>query len=122
VDHVPRDFGVVPVVHVYACAQFADFHLHGFHVAKAEGGGWRKSRGGGSAAGDAAERTGGVVHPSARVLLLTLISMVLVNYAHTNMLGLKNWRRTAEQAAQNYQKCMSVLERFRGDTEKLLGQ
>ena len=47
VDHVPRDFGVVPMVHVYAFAQFADFHLHGFHVAKAEGGGWRKNRGGG---------------------------------------------------------------------------
>ena len=44
VDHVPRDFGVVPVVHVHACAQFADFHLHGFHVAKAEGGGEKKSR------------------------------------------------------------------------------
>ena len=63
-----------------------------------------------------------MVHPSARVLILTLISIVLVNYAHTNMLGLKTWRRTAEQAAQNYQKCMSVLERFRGDTEKLFGQ
>ncbi len=76
----------------------------------------------GSAAGDAAERTGGVVHPSARVLMLTLISMALVNYAHTNMLGLKTWRRTAEQAATNYQNCMSVLERFRGDTGKLFGQ
>ena len=48
--------------------------------------------------------------------------MVLVNYAHTNMLGLKTWRRTAEQAAKNYQQCMSVVERFRGDTEKLFGQ
>ena len=76
----------------------------------------------GSAAGDPAERTGGAAHPSARVLMLTLISMVLVNYAHMNMLGLKTWRRTAEQTASNYQKCMSVLERFRGDTEKLFGQ
>ena len=110
------------MVHVHPCAQFADFHLHGFHMAKAEGGGGRKTAAEGSAAGDPAERTGGVVHPSARVLILTLISMVLVNYAHTNMLGLKTWRRTAEQAAQNYQKCMSVLERFRGDTEKLFGE
>ena len=84
--------------------------------------GGEKTAAEGSAAGDPAERTGGVVHPSARVLILTLISMVLVNYAHTNMLGLKTWRRTAEQAAKNYQKCMSVLERFRGDTEKLFGQ
>jgi protein-disulfide isomerase len=76
----------------------------------------------GSAAGDAAERTGGAVHPSERVLILTLSGMVLVNYAHMNMLGLKTWRRTAEQAAKNYQQCMSVVERVRGDTEKLFDQ
>ena len=76
----------------------------------------------GSAAGVPAERTRGAVHPSERVLILTLISMVLVNYAHTNMLGLKTWRRTAEQAVKNYQQCMSVVERFGGDTEKLFGQ
>ena len=110
------------MVHVHACAQFADFHLHGFHVAKAEGDGGVKNATERSAAGDRPERTRGVVHPSARVLILTLISMVLVNYAHTNMLGLKTWRRTAEQAVKNYQQCMSVVERFRGDTEKLFGQ
>jgi protein-disulfide isomerase/uncharacterized membrane protein len=75
-----------------------------------------------SAAGVAAERTGGAVHPSERVLILTLIGMMLVNYAHMNMLGLETWRRTAEQAAKNYQQCMSVVERVRGDTEKLFGQ
>src|SRR4029077_6903201 len=47
VDHVSRDFGVVCVVHVYACAQFADFHLHDFYVAEAAGSGWRGNRGGG---------------------------------------------------------------------------
>src|SRR4029434_2199585 len=76
----------------------------------------------GSAAAVAAKRTGGAVHPSARVLILTLIGMVLVNYAHINMLGLKTWRRTAEQAANNYQKCLSVVQRLRGDTEKLFDQ
>lgn len=60
----------------------------------------------GSVAAVAAERTGGAAHPSARVFILTLIGIVLVNYAHVNMLGLKTWRRTAEQAAENYQKCM----------------
>ena len=40
VDHVSRDFGMVCVVHVYACAQFADFHLHDFYVAEAAGSGW----------------------------------------------------------------------------------
>ena len=55
-------------------------------------------------------------------MILTLIGMVLVNYAHMNMLGLKTWRRTAEQAVKNYQQCMSVVERFGGDTEKLFGQ
>ena len=54
----------------------------------------------------AAERTGGAAHPSARVLILTLIGIVLLNYALVNMLGLKTWRRTAEQAAENYQKSM----------------
>jgi protein-disulfide isomerase/uncharacterized membrane protein len=76
----------------------------------------------GSAAGVAAARAAGAVHPSARVLILTLIGMVLVNYAHINMLGLKTWQRAAEQAAKNYQKCLSVLERVRGDTEKLFAQ
>ena len=33
--------------HVYACAQFADFHLHDFYVAEAAGSGWRGNRGGG---------------------------------------------------------------------------
>src|SRR5262249_42198415 len=70
----------------------------------------------------AAEPTGGAAHPSARVLILTLIGMVLVNYAHVNMLGLKTWRRTAEQTAENYQKCQSVVERLRGKREMLFGQ
>ena len=60
----------------------------------------------GSVAAVAAERTGGAAHPSARVVILTLISIVLLNYALVNMLGLKTWRRTAEQAAENYQKSM----------------
>jgi len=60
----------------------------------------------GSVAAVAAERTGGAAHPSARVFILTLISIVLLNYALVNMLGLKTWRRTAEQAAENYQKSM----------------
>src|SRR6201998_2483735 len=60
----------------------------------------------GSVAAVAAERTGGAAHPSARVFILTLISIVLLNYALVNMLGLKTWRRTAEQVAENYQKSM----------------
>jgi protein-disulfide isomerase/uncharacterized membrane protein len=76
----------------------------------------------GRAAAVAAERTGGAAHPSARVLILTLIVMVLVNYAHVNMLGLRTWQRTAEQTAKNYQKCLSVVKRFRDDTEKLFSQ
>ena len=47
VDHVSRDFGVVCVVHVHACAQFADFHLHDFYVAEAAASGWRGNRAGG---------------------------------------------------------------------------
>ena len=60
----------------------------------------------GSVAAVAAARTGGAAHPSARVFILTLISIVLLNYALVNMLGLKTWRRTAQQAAENYQKSM----------------
>src|ERR1700746_2826105 len=106
VDHVSCDFGVVCVVHVYACAQFGDFHLHDFYVAEAAGSGGWGERGGvgeeiaaeGTLAAVAAERTGGAANPSARVLILTLIGIVLLNYALVNMLGLKTWRRTAEQA------------------------
>src|SRR4029077_13744684 len=92
VDHVSRDFGVVCVVHVYACAQFADFHLHDFYVAEAAAVGGEGIATEGSVAAVAAVRTGGAAHPSARVFILTLIGIVLVNYAHVNMLGLKTWR------------------------------
>jgi protein-disulfide isomerase len=76
----------------------------------------------GRAAAVAAERTGGAAHPSARVLILTLIGMVLVNYGHVNIFGMKALRRMTEQTAKNYQKCLSVVQRLRGDTEKLFGQ
>src|ERR1700756_374083 len=81
----------------------------------------RRAVGGeGSVAAVAAERTGGAAHPSARVLILTLISIVLLNYALVNMLGLKTWRRTAGQAAGDYQKTMfGQWQRGGGDEIKL---
>lgn len=56
-------------------------------------------------------------HPTTRVLVLTLLGILIVNYAQLNVLGVKTWRKKAEDAATINKQCMSAVEKLKGDTE-----
>lgn len=58
-------------------------------------------------------------NPTWRAIVLTLLAVLLVNFSHFNMLGLKNWKQVAMTANASYEACVAAVNRIKGDADKL---
>jgi protein-disulfide isomerase/uncharacterized membrane protein len=59
-------------------------------------------------------------HPSGRLVLLTVLAVAITAYAELNVLAMKNWKRSAQVNAFNFQKCQGAVDRITSDATKLV--
>ncbi len=60
------------------------------------------------------------VHPSGRLLAMTVIAMLLVMFGEEQLLGRANLRNATAAANQNFEKCVATINRIKAAGDKLV--
>lgn len=58
--------------------------------------------------------------PSTRMIVVTVLAIAASAYGELNMLGLKTWKRQAQQLEDGYKSCVAAVNRIKEDPETLL--